>query len=207
MRIEPARLFLAKVRRWLLLFAAILFLALWASAPSLLAHHYPSTPTVALAYQVQEPTNTPSPTPTSTATPTSTTDSPDTTPTPIPTPIPVYIDSVVGRFFFNPGPQGTPIFLVGTATPPVFTQSFPVIDFDPPDHTGLGCTTNVDGGTRPFTDVMPGSGTPGTPCATIVAQDGSPTPTYQAGVAPLVNFHALYTGHIQIPDGVPVPVM
>jgi YD repeat-containing protein len=83
-----------------------------------------------------------------------------------------------------------------TTTPdqtPVFTQSFPQIDFDPPPGTVPGNTSGVDYNTRPFTDVL----TDGTGAyrGTLIAQgtDGQGQ-HYQAGVGALDAMQVVFTG-------------
>ncbi len=173
----------------------------------------------AYAWQGEPPTDTPTPTPTPTPmedlnptqTATSTpggppTDTPTSTLTPTPEgpdvtptepPMEVYVSSVRARFFRN---LSGCAFNVTTATPTVFTQSFPVIGFNPVANV-IPCSVGVNQNTRPFTDVIPGA-TP-TPCSTQRAEATvGATPTLvQAGVGTLSNFHAVFTGEINVPAG------
>ena len=147
-------------------------------------------------YQVAQPTDTPTApltaTPWGSPTPTAGGSSPNTTPTD--PPFPLLITLVNGRFFPNPSNNGA--FNATTATPPVFSQQFPVVGFNPPSNVSIGCTHTAYQETRPFTDVIPG--TPGTPCVEQPAQfPRTGTPTVQAGVVGSPDpFHAVFTGQI-----------
>jgi len=98
--------------------------------------------------------------------------------------------SVSGTFYPNPSNSGA--FDPSQLTSPVFTQSFPVIDFNPPTGAAVQCSvpTGVTDHTRPFTDVIPNDGT----CTTEVAEgNGS-----EAGVSPLFMFEAVFETSIAV---------
>lgn len=103
----------------------------------------------------------------------------------------VTIGTVSATFYPNPGDSGS--FDPGQLSSPAFTQSFPVIDFNPPSSAQVGCSnaTGVDENTRPFTDVIPnGDGT----CSTqVVAGAG-----LQAGVGSLNSFEATLTADLTV---------
>src|ERR1700674_5554870 len=122
----------------------------------------------------------------------------DPIPTPSPTPnlAPIGITQVDGRFFTNPADSGS--FTASPSDTPVFGQTFPIVDFNPPAGA-VNCTnaTGVDESTRPFTDVVPqndGS------CATIIAQGNG----QQAGVGDLTSFDAVFTGSFSVPSAMDV---
>lgn len=103
-------------------------------------------------------------------------------------PIPVSIDNIKGAFYSNPNNSGAfdPSVLSGSAP----SQSFPVIDFNPPTSAGIGCSTTVNPNTRPFTDVVPNPGGGGT-CSTVATGQGG-TPNNP------VNFQAVFTANLTI---------
>ena len=90
------------------------------------------------------------------------------------TPI-VSISTVSGAFYSNPNNSGA--FDTSQLSNAVFTQSFPVIDFNPPASAQVACSnsTGVDESLRPFTDVIPNSDGA---CSTQVAEGNG----LQAGV-------------------------
>ena len=96
------------------------------------------------------------------------------------------------QVFANPSDNGA--FDVTPGTPPVFSQTFPIINFNPP-ASAQTCSnyTNVDVNSRPFTDVVP---QPDGTCATIVVQGNG----QQAGVDSLSQFEAVATASIVIPQ-------
>jgi uncharacterized membrane protein len=92
--------------------------------------------------------------------------------------------SITGSFFTSDGAGS-----VDAAPPqqPVFTETFPTIDFNPPAGTIPGNTSGVDVNTRPMADVT--TDINGNFTGTIVAQGNG----YQAGVGPLFAFNAVFT--------------
>jgi RHS repeat-associated protein len=92
--------------------------------------------------------------------------------------------TIFARFFAsdNSGAFDTP----ATATP-VFTQSFPTINFDPPAGTIPGNNSGIGVNTRPFVDVT--TDLNGNFTGTIVAQGNG----LQAGVGSLFAFQAVFT--------------
>lgn len=68
----------------------------------------------------------------------------------------VTIGPLTAKVFQNPADSGA--FVATTATPVQWSQTFPVVNFDPPDGT-LTCSNSaalgVDDNTRPFTDLVP----------------------------------------------------
>lgn len=103
----------------------------------------------------------------------------------------VNLDSVQGSIFANPNDSGS--FDITPSTPPVFTQTFPIINFNPPT-TMQNCSpaTGVDENTRPFTDVSPNSDGS---CSTIPVQDNNGD---QAGVGNLYSFEAVFMATITV---------
>ena len=87
----------------------------------------------------------------------------------------VTVGALSAQVFANPTDSGS--FTATPAQTPLWTQTFPVLDFNPPAGS-ISCTpaTAVDDGTRPFTDVVPQAGGA---CSTIVVQGNG----LQAGVA------------------------
>jgi len=100
----------------------------------------------------------------------------------------VSVSPVTGLFFPNPSDAHT--FGARPGMLKVFSQSFPVLDFDPPAALAP-CATPVGPTTRPFTDVVPRSD--GT-CATLVAQGAG----FQAGVGTLASFFAVFAGRFTV---------
>lgn len=102
----------------------------------------------------------------------------------------VIVTSVNGEFYGNPTNSGS--FTTQPGDPIEFTQSFPVINFNPPAGT-IPCTnsTGVGVSTRPFTDVelqLDSS------CITIPAEGNGK----QAGVGTLSNFQAVFRGEFKL---------
>lgn len=129
-------------------------------------------------------------TPTDTATATST---PSPTASPTPGIVSAAIERVTGSFFANPSNSGA--FVTSPSTPPVFSEQFPVIDFNPPGGASTFCrnSTGINENARPFADVVP---QPDGTCAAQVAQsvDGS----QQAGVGNLGAFQAVFTSTLDV---------
>lgn len=104
------------------------------------------------------------------------------------------IHSVYGKFFPNPGAaqgQDSISFNILPGTPPLFTGTYPDVQFDPPVALQSCVGSGVDDTTRPFTDVTAQSD--GT-CSTTVAQGNG----MQAGVGNLTSFEAVFTTSITV---------
>ena len=97
---------------------------------------------------------------------------------------PITTTTIHGRFFPNPSNSGA--FTATPATPPSFEQDFPTIDFNPPSGTVRGASSSVNN--RPFTDVA--TDLAGNFAGSIIAQGNG----FQAGVGPLFDFDAVFTG-------------
>ena len=91
--------------------------------------------------------------------------------------------SVTGRFYYG----GCGSFCANVANP-VFTQTFPTIDFNPPAGTVPNNITNVGVETRPFTDIT--TNALGVFTGSVVAQGNG----HQAGSGDLFGFDAVFTG-------------
>ncbi len=104
----------------------------------------------------------------------------------------VPINGKIGKFFYNPNDSG--IFDVNPSTPPVFTQSFRNLYFNPPTNMQTFCSNNtgVDENTRPFTNV---SSNPNGTCTTTIVQGNG----HQAGVGDLSSFEAVFTPTLFVP--------
>ena len=104
---------------------------------------------------------------------------------------PVTIGPVQGMFFTNPTNSGAfdPSVLLG---PPVFTQQFPVIGFNPP-VTAMSCSnaTGVDVNSRPIGDVVPN---PDGTCSVVPAMANG----LQAGTGTLSSFQAVFTADLNV---------
>lgn len=103
----------------------------------------------------------------------------------------IAISTVSAQFFTNPTDSGA--FTATPADTVIFSQNFPVINFNPPsgaipcsNATGVGVTT------RPFTDLFP---QPDGSCITIAAQGGG----QQAGLGNLFSFDAVFKGSLTVP--------
>ena len=94
-----------------------------------------------------------------------------------------------GNYVYNP--QGGTLTYPPPATP-LFTQTFPTIDFNPPSGAVPGNTSGVNIETRPFTDVTTDFN--GNFSGTIVAQGNG----YQAGLLTLNGFEAVFTGSFTV---------
>jgi len=100
----------------------------------------------------------------------------------------VSMSPVTGLFF--PNTSNSTTFGARPGMLKAFSQSFPVLDFNPPAALAP-CATAVGPATRPFTDVVPrADGT----CATLVAQGGG----FQAGVGALGSFFAVFAGRFTV---------
>ncbi len=98
---------------------------------------------------------------------------------------PVSTTPVWGRFFY---PNFGVTFNVQPPQTPVFTEAFPTLDFNPPAGTIPGQPAGVDDNARPMLNVVTDPN--GNYAGTIVAQGNG----YQAGVAPMDSFAAVFTG-------------
>jgi RHS repeat-associated protein len=98
---------------------------------------------------------------------------------------PISTSAVYGRFFYS---DTSGVFKTPPTATPVFTQWFPTINFNPPVGAVPGNTSDVNTLTVPFTDLT--TDVNGFYTGTIVAQGNG----YQAGVAPLGPFQAVFTG-------------
>ena len=103
----------------------------------------------------------------------------------------VTISTVTATFYANPN-NSSP-FDASQLSTPVFTQSFPVINFNPPTSAQVACSnsTGVDENSRPFTDVVPN---PDGTCSTQVAAGN----TLQAGTGDLSAFEAVFTTNLTV---------
>jgi len=97
----------------------------------------------------------------------------------------ISMTSSLAKFFPLAGPCCW--FNISPSTPPLFTQVFPTINFDPPAGSIPGNTT-ADTSTHPFTDITLDKN--GNFSGSIVAQGNG----YQAGSGPLTGFEAVFTG-------------
>jgi RHS repeat-associated protein len=102
--------------------------------------------------------------------------------------------SITGMFFPNNGPVYD--FNTSPTAVPLFTQTFPSINFNPPFGAIPGNTT-VGVGTRPFTDVVTDHN--GNFAGTIPAQGNG----WEPGVVPgnLGSFQAVFTGSFIVAQG------
>jgi hypothetical protein len=151
-----------------------------------LAHVAPASVAQQSALQIEQDTETPTALPAQEG-PAVTPSEPADTPT-------VYVSSVDGRFFYNP--TNSDQFVLTTQTPPAFDQQFPSINFDPSSLAGCSAATPIGQGTRPFTDLIPG-----TPCVEMTAGATllSPTPTVLlAGVGGLAGFQSVFIGTLYV---------
>ena len=102
---------------------------------------------------------------------------------------PISTSAVTGEFFLSDNAGG---FDTPPDATPVFTQTFPVVNFNPPSGTVPGNTSSVDINTRPFTDVTTDSN--GNYTGTIIAQGNG----YQAGVGPMYTFQLALFGTFKV---------
>jgi hypothetical protein len=93
--------------------------------------------------------------------------------------------AVSGEFFLS---NDSGAFNTPPTASPVIVQTFPVINFNPPGGTIPGNTSDVNIGSRPFTDVT--TDLNGNFTGTIIAQGNG----YQAGVGPMRSFQAVFRG-------------
>lgn len=110
---------------------------------------------------------------------------------PVANPPTVTIDGVAGEFYSNPTNSGT--FDASQIAKPLFAESFPTIDFNPPTSAQVFCSnaTGVNEFTRPYTDVLQFSDGS---CGTLIAQGSG----LQAGVGALNTFEATFISHLEV---------
>jgi RHS repeat-associated protein len=102
---------------------------------------------------------------------------------------PVGTTTVLGRFF---AADGTGVFNTPTDEVPVFSQTFPVLLFNPPVGVLGGSPPGVNETTRPFTDVVTDGA--GNVSGTIVAAGNG----LRAGADALGSFSAVFTGQLVV---------
>ena len=102
---------------------------------------------------------------------------------------PVTLSPVEATFYRNPSSSGP--FDTSQLSSPLWTETFPVVNFDPPGSAQEACANassiNISPNTRPFTDVI--STAKGT-CTTEIAESSGGT--MQAGSGTLNSFEAVY---------------
>ena len=102
---------------------------------------------------------------------------------------------VTGQFFTA---DGSGVFNTPITAQPLFTQTFPNIDFNPAPGAVPNNTSSVTNLTRPFTDVV--TDLSGNFAGVLPAQGNN----YQAGVGTLYSFSAVFTGSFNVPAAGPV---
>ena len=100
-----------------------------------------------------------------------------------------------GQFFTA---DGSGVFNTLATAQPLFTQTFPNIDFNPAPGAVPNNTSSVTNLTRPFTDVVTDAN--GNFAGVLPAQGNN----YQAGVGTLYSFSAVFTGSFNVPAAGPV---
>ena len=108
---------------------------------------------------------------------------------------PLTSSPVTAQFFTA---DGTGAFNTPGTQLPLFTQTFPNIDFNPAQGSVAGNTSAVTNQTRPLTDVFTDQS--GNYLGTMPAQSDP----YQAGAGPLYNFSAVFSGAFNVPSAGPV---
>ena len=98
---------------------------------------------------------------------------------------PVSVSAITGQFFPS---DGSGSFDITPNTPPVFTQTFNAVLFNPPAGTVNGAPASIDVTTRPFTNVTTDAN--GSYTGAVIAQGNG----YQAGQGSLAAFQAVFTG-------------
>src|SRR4029077_18294387 len=101
----------------------------------------------------------------------------------------VSASAIIGNFFTSDGSGG---FDTPFGAPPVFSQIFAAIDFNPPAGTVPGAPSSIDVTTRPFTNVTTDAN--GNYTGSVVAQGSN----YQAGLSTLTTFQADFTGTLTV---------
>lgn len=104
---------------------------------------------------------------------------------------PLSTSLIFGSFYTS---NGSGSFNTLPSQTPVFTQTFPTINFNPQSNLIPGDTTTVDNNTRPFTDIT--TDLNGNYSGAIVAQGNG----YQAGVlnSSLENFNVVFTSTLVV---------
>jgi RHS repeat-associated protein/uncharacterized repeat protein (TIGR01451 family) len=97
--------------------------------------------------------------------------------------------TIHGRFYHHTSDSA---FTATPATPPLFEQDFPTINFDPVSGLVANNRGGVNPSTRPFTDVT--TDLAGNYTGSIVAEGNG----YQAGLGTLTGFDAAFTGSYTI---------
>ena len=107
------------------------------------------------------------------------------------TPPSVTVSNVAATVYPNPNNSGS--FDTSQLSSPAFTQSFSVIDFNPPSSAQVVCSnsTGVDENTRPLTDVIPN---PDGTCSTQVAAGNG----VEAGTGGLNTFEAVFQTNLTV---------
>ena len=113
------------------------------------------------------------------------------TPTLADSPTPLSLGPVTGTFYPNPAGSGS--FDASQLSNPAFTETFSVINFDPPQAAQATCSsqTGINEFTRPFTDVIPAANGS---CTTQVVEGNG----LQAGSGPLYAFEAVFTSNLTV---------
>ncbi|HEY2470684.1 MAG TPA: DUF2341 domain-containing protein, partial [Terracidiphilus sp.] len=97
--------------------------------------------------------------------------------------------TAVGEFFIT---DASCTFDVLSTATPVFSQTFPTINFNPPSGAVAGAPSSIDVNTRPFTDVT--TDINGNYTGSVIAQGNG----YQAGVGPMNAFQAVFKGAFEV---------
>ena len=103
----------------------------------------------------------------------------------------VSTSAILGRFYAAAGPKDGKFRITSSATP-LWNQTFPMINFNPPTGTVPGNTSGVNRNTRPMTNVITDAN--GTFAGTIVAEGNG----FKAGLGTLQAFEAVFTGTLQV---------
>ncbi len=98
--------------------------------------------------------------------------------------------TVWGRFFTNP--HGSYVFDHSSSDVPVFSQTFPTLNFNPVSGSVPGAPSNLNQDTRPFTNVS--TDVTGHYTGSIVCQGNG----YIAGTGALTGFEAVFTGEFVV---------
>jgi RHS repeat-associated protein len=100
--------------------------------------------------------------------------------------------TVWGRFFTNP--SASVVFNKLASDIPVFTQTFPTLNFNPVSGSVPGIPGNLNQDTRPFTNVS--TDINGNYTGSIIAQGNG----YVAGTGSLTGFEAVFTGDFVVKE-------
>jgi RHS repeat-associated protein len=103
--------------------------------------------------------------------------------------VPISTSTITGAFYTTESP-----YSFFPSEVPVFVQTFPSIDFDPPAGTIPGTPTGIDNNARPFTEVVTDANGN---FQSAIAVEGN---GYQAGVGPLFEFQGVFTGSFVVPS-------